>query len=139
MPVRKSTLLQALLSYAAAEHAVKRVHCSQESMYSFKQNQGVERRWVGFGGGVGQQQLEWAASELASAKAEGKRALVFSHCTFHPDAVNRPATLMWNYTDVLDVLWKAGNVAATFAGAPPLLLSSWVCKVAVCGPLRRCP
>lgn len=72
---------------------------------------------MGFGGGVGQQQLEWLASELATAREAGRKAVVFSHCTFHPEATERQATLMWNYDEVLEVLYAAGNVHATFAGA----------------------
>ena len=44
--------------------------------------EGVARRFVEFGGGVGADQIEWLGAELAAAKASGQRVIVAGHVPF---------------------------------------------------------
>lgn len=68
-----------------------------------------------FGGGLSSEQLSWLRQELREAKAEGQRVLVFSHMPLHPETCVGTC-LTWNYEEVLETLWEAGNVVATIAG-----------------------
>jgi hypothetical protein len=107
---------------------------------------GVQRRFVKFGGGMSGEQLDWLRAELAAAKDEGQRVVVFCHQPLHPDSCTG-TTLAWNYAEVrsnplhpwlhashsflmshcnrnicrivsqvMDILQQAGNVVAAFAG-----------------------
>jgi manganese-dependent ADP-ribose/CDP-alcohol diphosphatase len=78
--------------------------------------EGVARRFVKFGGGVGGEQLRWLAAELGAARAAGERAIVCCHVCMHPETC-APACLLYNYDAVLAVLQDHGDVvAATLAG-----------------------
>lgn len=79
--------------------------------------EGLDARFVMFGGGVGQAQMTWLTAQLADATSAGQRVVCFSHQPLHPGTV--PGcfkSLCWNYDEVLSVLRKAGNVVASFAG-----------------------
>ena len=79
--------------------------------------EGVQKRFVAFGGGLGNTQMAWLRSELeAAADTPGQRVVVLSHEPIHPDSSN-PVCLFWNYDAVLDLLREhAGGVVASFAG-----------------------
>jgi manganese-dependent ADP-ribose/CDP-alcohol diphosphatase len=78
---------------------------------------GLQRRFVAFGGGVGDAQLAWLEAELAAAAAAGDRVIVAVHQPLHPDTCP-PVCLLWNYDAVMAVLSRHGPsvVAATLAG-----------------------
>lgn len=78
---------------------------------------GVERRFVAFGGGVGDGQLEWLDRVLAAAAAGGDRVILAVHQAIHPDTAP-PVCLLWNYDRVLASVAAAGPsvVALTLAG-----------------------
>ena len=76
---------------------------------------GLDRRFVAFGGGVSDEQLAWLDGELAEAERAGERVIAFSHLPFHP-ASAPPVCLIWNYEAVLERLQAARCVVATFAG-----------------------
>lgn len=75
----------------------------------------VNKRFVKFGGGVSNTQLEWLGDELAGAHAAQQRVIVFCHLPLHPGTAYGPC-LLWNYEEVLGVMHAAGNVVATFSG-----------------------
>lgn len=90
--------------------------------------EGVQKRFVAFGGGVGRSQLEWLRSELRAAReaassgdGDGRRrhrqkVVILSHQPIHPDSSN-PVCLVWNYPSVLDLLREYSDVVvASFAG-----------------------
>ncbi|CAL8470374.1 g9916 [Coccomyxa elongata] len=77
--------------------------------------EGLERRFVKFGGGASDAQLGWLRQTLAAAAAEGQRVILCCHLALHPDTCPG-ACLLWNYQDVLQACWQAGNVVATFSG-----------------------
>ncbi len=77
--------------------------------------EGPERRFVKFGGGASDAQLGWLRQTLAAAVAEGQRVILCCHLALHPDTCPG-ACLLWNYQDVLEACWQAGNVVATFSG-----------------------
>jgi 3',5'-cyclic AMP phosphodiesterase CpdA len=76
---------------------------------------GVDRRFVKFGGGVSDAQLDWLRLRLAEAAAAGQRVVVFCHLPLHPSTC-APACLLWNYEAVLPLLQASGVVVATLAG-----------------------
>jgi len=77
---------------------------------------GVQKRFVAFGGGVGPVQLEWLRNELAAARTNHERVLIFSHQPILPTSSN-PVCLMWNYKEVLAVLREYKDVVvASFSG-----------------------
>ena len=77
--------------------------------------QGLQRRFVAFGGGVSAAQLAWLRAQLAAAAAAGERVFVCGHLPLHPEAC-AAVCLLWNYEEVLEVLRDARCVVATLAG-----------------------
>jgi len=77
--------------------------------------EGLQRRFVAFGGGVSDAQLAWLDATLAQADAAGERVFVCGHLPCHPEAA-ASVCLMWNYSEVLDILHAHPCVVATFAG-----------------------
>ena len=77
--------------------------------------EGQDRRFVASNGGVGKLQLQWLETNLAAAERESQKVIIFSHAPFHPQSCNA-FSLMWNYQEVLDVLWKFNCVVACFYG-----------------------
>lgn len=76
---------------------------------------GLERRFVKFNGAISRVQLSWLHTVLTQAENEGQKAVIFSHVPFYPD-IGGPITLLWNYHDVLEVLWQYRCVVACFHG-----------------------
>jgi manganese-dependent ADP-ribose/CDP-alcohol diphosphatase len=77
---------------------------------------GLQRRFVGFNGAVGEIQLQWLESELVSAREKAQKVIIFSHQPISPQSTN-PICLMWNYEDVLRILRAHSDVVvASFAG-----------------------
>ncbi len=68
-----------------------------------------------FGGGASAAQLAWLRGTLRSAAQRAQRAVVCCHLPLFPGTCPG-ACLLWNYEEVLDICWGAGNVVATFAG-----------------------
>lgn len=76
---------------------------------------GVDRRFVKFNGGVGEEQLEWIEKELQKATASEQKVVICSHLPLDPGAAF-PSTLLWNYEEVMDVVHKHNCVVACLAG-----------------------
>ena len=77
--------------------------------------EGQDRRFVAFNGGVGKLQLQWLETNLAAAERESQKVIIFSHVPFHPQSCDA-LHMLYNYQEVLDVLWKFNCVVACFYG-----------------------
>jgi len=76
----------------------------------------LERRFVAFNGGVGQEQLKWLRNTLQDARELGQHVIVLSHNPIHPESSN-PVCLIWNFQEVLDILRLYKDVVvASFSG-----------------------
>ena len=77
---------------------------------------GVAKRFVAFNGAVDTIQLEWLKKTLDTAKLNGEKAIILSHQPIHPKSTS-PITLIWNYSDVLDILRQYPcTVIGSFSG-----------------------
>jgi manganese-dependent ADP-ribose/CDP-alcohol diphosphatase len=78
--------------------------------------EGLQRRFVGFNGGVGEKQLEWIRRVLKEARDVGEKAIILSHQPIHPESSN-PVCLVWNYEEILEILRDFSDVVvASFSG-----------------------
>ncbi len=50
---------------------------------------GVQRRFVKFGGGIGENQLQWLEGQLEAARCAGELVIVAGHLPFYPDTAPR--------------------------------------------------
>lgn len=87
-----------------------------ENMNSPKGLEGLQRRFVGFNGGVGEVQLQWIRQVLGEARNAGEKVIILSHQPIHPDSSN-PICLVWNYDELLDMFREYSDVVvASFSG-----------------------
>ena len=87
-----------------------------EEKNSNKGLEGLQRRFVKFGGGVSEEQLAWLERELTESRIRGEKVIVASHVCFHPETC-APTCLMWNFEEVLAVLQRNADVVVlTLAG-----------------------
>ncbi|GKY99216.1 hypothetical protein MPSEU_000877000 [Mayamaea pseudoterrestris] len=110
-----------------AKHSVKRKHAEEilkrnnpnyilNNINSPEGLVGVQQRFVGFNGGVGEIQLEWLRKELEQVRTRKERCIIISHQPILPGS-SSPVCLMWNYKQVLAVLRMYRDVVvASFAG-----------------------
>lgn len=76
----------------------------------------TERRFVGFNGGIDKPQLTWLRETLELAREEKETVVVITHQPILPESA-KPICLIWNYSEVLQILREFGGVvAAVFAG-----------------------
>ena len=94
---------------------IVRKYNQNDDLHSPEGLTGLERRFVKFNGAITTTQLSWLHSVLTQAEKNGQKAVIFSHAPFYPD-IGDPITLMWNYHDVLEVLWQFRCVVACFHG-----------------------
>lgn len=76
---------------------------------------GLDERFVEFNGAVDAAQLAWFVQTLASARAADEHVVVFTHIPLHPET-SYPSSLLWNYDELLAVIFSAGCVRAVFSG-----------------------
>ena len=76
---------------------------------------GVERRFVKFNGGVGDQQLIWLEMTLHEATDAKQKVVVCCHLPLDPGAAF-PSTLLWNYDVVMAIVHKFTCVVACLGG-----------------------
>lgn len=76
---------------------------------------GLNERFVEFNGAVDAAQLAWFTQTLANAKAQHEHVVVFTHIPLHP-ATSFPSSILWNYEELLDVIYNAECVRAVFSG-----------------------
>lgn len=70
---------------------------------------GVQKRFVGFNGGVGALQLQWLKNTLDQVRSRNERVIILSHQPILPGS-SSPVCLMWNYKEVLDILRQYSDV-----------------------------
>ena len=75
--------------------------------------EGLDKRFVKFGGGVSATQLAWVRKELTFCKTTNKKAFICCHLCLHPRTCP-PTCLLWNYDEVLEEFKEV--VIATFTG-----------------------
>ena len=93
-------------------------------------HEGPARRFVQFGGGISAEQLDWLVQQLADARAADQRVIVCGHLPLHPGTCIGTC-LLWNYEQVLQAIWDAGNVVATISGHAH--------NVSLCTPMHCLP
>ncbi|CAF2381677.1 unnamed protein product [Rotaria sp. Silwood2] len=77
---------------------------------------GYQQRFIQLNGGLTQKQLIWLKEQLIKAKYLHEKVIIVGHIPIHPKAGDELA-LVWNYEDVLDILWTFDNtVLAYIAG-----------------------
>lgn len=76
---------------------------------------GVERRFLMFNGAVGKEQLKWLDGVLQESAKHKQKVIVCSHLPLHPDAATHEA-LLWNYDEVMNVIYNYNCVKACLAG-----------------------
>ena len=64
--------------------------------------EGTNRRFVQFGGGASQRQLDWIRAEILEAARLGQKVLMCCHLAFCPGS-SPNACLLWNYEEMLEV------------------------------------
>ena len=78
--------------------------------------EGVQRRFVKFGGGVSDDQLQWLERKLRQAKEQDERAILCTHLPLHPKTAH-PNSLLWNFEQVNETIASfAGTVVAVLSG-----------------------
>ncbi|GMH43001.1 hypothetical protein BSKO_10923 [Bryopsis sp. KO-2023] len=77
--------------------------------------EGTQRRFVSFGGGVGDGQLKWITSELRESMAMGQNVVICCHIPLI-EGLYQPTCLAWNYQEVLAVLHEFPNVRLAMYG-----------------------
>jgi manganese-dependent ADP-ribose/CDP-alcohol diphosphatase len=78
--------------------------------------EGLEKRFVKFGGGVSDAQLAWLKRELQKCRETNNKAFICCHLCLHPETCP-PTCLLWNYDQVQEILAEyADVVVATLAG-----------------------
>lgn len=83
--------------------------------YSTDGLKGLERRFAQFNGAVSHAQLEWLEKELVTSEQDRQRVIVFCHIPLLP-GTGPKATLVWNYDEVLQVIYRHKVVVAVIAG-----------------------
>ena len=89
--------------------SILQTHNKNQDMNSNVGLEGLNKRFVRFGGGVSQQQLGWLQQELELARNEGDRVIVCCHLCLHPETC-APTCLLWNYEEVLEILQANSDV-----------------------------
>ena len=79
---------------------------------------GLDCRFVGFTGMVGEEQLEWIDSKLTEFDEQGKLVIMCSHSQIHPSASDyKPkVNLTWNWEEILSIVHKHKCVIMYAAG-----------------------
>jgi manganese-dependent ADP-ribose/CDP-alcohol diphosphatase len=77
--------------------------------------EGVERRFVKFNGGVGDEQLAWLERTLQAATDAKQKVVICCHLPLDPGAA-APATLLWNFDLVMGIVHKFHCVVACLGG-----------------------
>ncbi|CAI5510582.1 unnamed protein product [Closterium sp. Naga37s-1] len=78
--------------------------------------EGLNRRFVKFNGGVGEEQLRWLEGVLSECDALGETVVLCCHQPIEPTALPTATCLVWNYDEVLAVIHRHECVAAVIAG-----------------------
>ena len=75
----------------------------------------TEPHFVKFNGGISAEQLRWLHKELEGATNNGQHVIIASHVPIHPESTIFLCNI-WNYQDLLDVIWSYSCVRACLCG-----------------------
>ncbi|KAL3936317.1 MAG: hypothetical protein SGBAC_008348, partial [Bacillariaceae sp.] len=84
-------------------------YVKDDNMNSPEGLEDLEKRFVGFNGGVGEIQLKWLEEMLEEARQAKQKVIVLSHQPIYPGS-SGAVCLMWNYDQVLSVLRSYSDV-----------------------------
>ncbi|OEU18081.1 Metallo-dependent phosphatase, partial [Fragilariopsis cylindrus CCMP1102] len=111
--------------YKLAEDILKKenpINYKANNMNSPEGLEGIQKRFVGFNGAIGDQQLIWLSDELqqsrrnCSSRCNNQKVIVLCHQSIHPDSSN-PVCVLWNYDKVLDILRSYSDIViGAFSG-----------------------
>ncbi|PIN22501.1 CDP-glycerol diphosphatase [Handroanthus impetiginosus] len=76
---------------------------------------GRDRRFLMFNGAVGKDQIEWLDRVLQDATKLNQKVVICSHLPLDPQASSNEA-LLWNYSEVMDVIHRYSCVKVCLAG-----------------------
>lgn len=77
--------------------------------------QGDKKRFVGYNGAIGADQLKWMKQQLDEALSLKQKVILCSHIPLIEIYSNSPSYL-WNYDEVMDLVDKYPNVVVALAG-----------------------
>lgn len=78
--------------------------------------EGMDKRFVAYNGGLGEEQLKWLDDQLEMARRQKEYVLVFTHIPISPE-VAKPNALCWNYEAVMKKLSAHSDIVkAVFSG-----------------------
>lgn len=75
-----------------------------------------QRRFVAFNGAVDREQMKWLEKTLVEATEAGENVVIFTHVPIHPSTSPTPASLLWNYPEVLELIRRFPCVRVVFSG-----------------------
>ncbi|XP_071709796.1 manganese-dependent ADP-ribose/CDP-alcohol diphosphatase [Rutidosis leptorrhynchoides] len=75
----------------------------------------LERRFLKFNGGVGNEQLKWLDDTLQDATNCNQKVIVCCHIPLDPGATSKES-LLWNYDEVMDVIHRYDCVKVCLGG-----------------------
>lgn len=76
---------------------------------------GLERRFLMFNGGVGEEQMEWLNRGLQDAIKLNQKVVICCHLPLDPGA-SSPESMLWNYDEVMGVIHRYDCVKVCLAG-----------------------
>ena len=63
---------------------------------------------------MGTAQLLWLSETLKESKEKNEKVVIFSHQPIF--AETKPQSVIWNSEELLDLIWKSGNVILWIVG-----------------------
>jgi manganese-dependent ADP-ribose/CDP-alcohol diphosphatase len=78
--------------------------------------EGIAKRYTSDNGGMGKVQMEWLDKVLSHADVCNQRVVLFSHAPLHPSCGKEEAEIVWNYDEVLGLLWSHPCVKVSLSG-----------------------
>ncbi|KAF1318480.1 Manganese-dependent adp-ribose cdp-alcohol diphosphatase-like, partial [Globisporangium splendens] len=76
---------------------------------------GNDARFVEYNGGIDDEQVAWLKGVLKDAQLANEHVVVFTHIPLHPQSTY-PSSLLWNYQELLDLIYDAKCVRVVFSG-----------------------
>jgi len=76
---------------------------------------GVDKRWVQYNGGLGEEQIAWLDGQCAAAGRAGQVVVVVAHVPLNPRATHLDG-LTWDYEEALEVIARHACVVMTVCG-----------------------
>jgi len=78
--------------------------------------EGLERRWVAYNGGVSEAQILWLEKVLKKAQDKEENIIIMCHVPLMNWDKDSTCNLVWNFEEVMTVIWQYNCVISVFAG-----------------------